>query len=67
MTTKQLEQKVGELEKRVLLLEAQRPIVNVYPGYQIQPAPMPQPQFPPITGPWCGITTTPNPTPLITS
>lgn len=53
MTIKQLEQKVIELEKRITLLETQRPVINVYPGYQIQPSPMPQPQFPPITGPWC--------------
>lgn len=31
MTTKQLEQKVSELEKRITLLENQRPVINVYP------------------------------------
>jgi len=54
---KTLEEQIKDLEKRITLLESQRPIVNVYPGYQIQPVPMPQPQFPPITGPWCENTT----------
>jgi len=54
MTTKQLEQKISELEKRIALLEGQRPVINVYPQI-VNPVPMPsQPQFPPITGPWCG-------------
>ncbi len=44
MTTKQLEQKVSELEKRISLLESQRPIINVYP-YQWQPA---SPNYPAV-------------------
>lgn len=70
MTDKQLEEKVSDLEKRIVALESQRTTVNVYPGYQIQPVPMPQPQFPPITSPWCGNVTgawpNTNPMPLTT-
>ena len=31
----EIEQKVDELEKRIALLESQRPIINVYPYQQL--------------------------------
>lgn len=61
MTTKQLQDKISELEKRINLLENLRPIINVYP-YQQQ-----IPVYPPWnangTG---GVYPTNNPMPLTT-
>jgi len=45
MTIEQLTQKVEELEKRIIILENQRPIINVYPNYQ-PPVTAPNLQFP---------------------
>ena len=45
-----IEQKVDELEKRIALLESQRPIINVYPYQQtVTPADTYYQQYP-ITG-----------------
>ena len=43
-----LEQRIEELEKRIALLESQRPIINVYP-YQ-QPVQTYHPYYNPTTG-----------------
>ena len=44
-----LEQKVDELEKRIALLESQRPIINVYPYQQLISNPPNYPTSQPVT------------------
>ena len=61
LSREELEQKLEELEKRIALLESQRPIINVYPQYY--QVPNYQPQFTPMpNGTW----PTTNPMPLTT-
>ena len=44
-----IEQKVDELEKRIALLESQRPIINVYPYQQLISNPPYSPTSQPVT------------------